>query len=525
MGDNVCNSRLNKCVYWIHQATLHGFDVDAVISRALAGHNDVSKHRATTKCSLLKNFRRMVRFGCVTPENLLQLKMGYSATITTGRYKGQKMEVDHVVPKALMPSLAKDFANLCFQPHRINRSKSDFVARAQLRAVKVFARNGLVPLSTVQRMIALVDGELSARAARIVMPGTSAHLESAPSFARFGLGATDPRVILARVWQLIDRISDWEPRADSALDVAENVQCQTAEHLARSQALLNQVESRGQEDATAVRRLETELANWQSRGESELIRAGKCVDLANATSNRVRQSRQHWKREVSFAEAWTRKAIYLENKASNEVERAEEALDRARTALTHAEDQLSRARERTRVVGRDSDGKPIREPIDTTPYEKKVEAAQERVARCEERLERANDELRRAIAEREAAEARVYACTRAVRLTSDAEISAMNAVHAAQIAMAAVDRASEEHVRASTLTDQARKALCDEEASANSMAHHNADATAFEADAVTYLKTAVDHHASSRQKSSLGCMEISWRMEHLHSFDRPIIKL
>ncbi len=96
--DNACNTRLNRCAYLIHEATLRGLDIRTLITQAMARYEDTDKHRAITMCSLVKNYNRMVRFGCLTDENLLQLKRRNSATITKGRYTGQKMEVDHVVP-------------------------------------------------------------------------------------------------------------------------------------------------------------------------------------------------------------------------------------------------------------------------------------------------------------------------------------------------------------------------------------------------------------------------------------------
>ncbi len=519
-NDNASNIRLNKCAYWMHKATLHGLDLGQLITQAMMRYEDTDKRRAITKCSLLKNYKRMVRFGCFSDENLPQLRRGNSATITKGTYTGQKMEVDHVVPKSLMPTLAKDFANLCYQPHRINREKSDAVARAQLRTVKIFARHGIVPYSTIERMQQLQG--LSVRAARVFMPGAVAHLKSVPPLLGFGAGGTDPRIIIASVRQLIDRIGDWEPRADSALSTADLMQRHTAEHLKRTQALLGQAHARAEEDATAARRLETELANMHSRGASEMSRAEKSMDNANGMSRRARQTSQHWKREENFAGAWQRRAQYRENKARNEVERAEEALGRAQSALAHAETQLERARERTRVVGRDSDGKAIREPIDTTPYENKVAAAQERVERCEERLGRANDELDKATTERQASEARVDACNQAVKLANDAETASASALQSAHIAMSAVERASEEHARARYFTELAGKAARRAQAAVATIAKHTAAAATFESNAVTSMHAAQTHHASSRQRSTLGCMEMSWRMEQLRAFDRPI---
>ncbi len=504
----------------MHQATLQGLDAGELITQAMARYEDTENHRLITKFALLKNHRRMVRFGCFSDESLPQLRRGNSATITKGAYSGQKMEVDHVVPKSLMPTLAKDFANLCYQPRSINRVKSDAVARAQLRAVKIFARHGIVPHSTVDRMQQLQG--LSVRAARAAMPGAVAHLQAVPALSGFAAGATDPRVIIVSLGQLIERIADWEPRADSALSIADLIQLQSAEHLKRTQALLGQVQSRADDDVNATQRLETELANMHSRGAKVMSRAEQGMEGANEMRRRSKGVSHHWSREYKFAEGWQRRAEQREDKAREQLDKAQDALNRAENALSNAEAALERARHRTRRAGRDSEGKTIYEPIDTTPYENRVSEIEDRVQRCETRLRTAQDWLHQATRERQAAEDRVGACAQAVQLANEAETAAASAMQSAQIAMTAIERASEEHARAASLTEQAGKVARIALAAVSVFAKHTTQAAGFEADALTNLQASQNLHASSRQRSTLGCMEMSWRVEQLRAFDGPI---
>jgi hypothetical protein len=518
--ENACNTRLNRCVYLMHEAAMRGLDIRSVITQAMARYDDTDSHCATTMCSLVKNYNRMVRFGCLTDENLLQLKKRNAATITKGRYTGQKMEVDHIVPKSLMPTLAKDFVNLCFQPQSINLEKSDAIARAQLRAVNIFARHGIVPHSTVDRMRQLQG--LSVRAARATMPGAVAHLKSVPALSGLPAGATDPRIIIVSLEQLIERVADWEPRADAALSTADLIQRQTAEHLTRTQALLSQAQSRAEDDVNAARRLETELANMHSLGEKVMSRAEQCIESTSEIDRRSRRSKHHWSREEKFAGNWQRRAEQREDKAREQVDKAQEALNRAENALSNAEAALERARHRTRPVGRDSQGKTIYEPIDTTPYENRVREIEDRVQRCESRLNTAQDWLRQATRERQAAEARVGACAQAAQLASESETAAASAMQSARIALTAVERASEEHTRAASLTEQAGKAAHWALAAVSVFAKHTNQASALETDAATNLQSAQNNHASSRQRSTLGSMEINWRVQQLRAFDGSI---
>jgi len=95
-------------------------------------------------------------------------------------------------------------------------------------------------------------------------------------------------------------------------------------------------------------------------------------------------------------------------------------------------------------------------------------------------------------------------------------------MQSAQIAMTAVERASEEHTRAASLTEQAGKVALLALAAVSVFSEHTTQAAAFEADSTTNLQSAQNHHASSRQRSTLGSMEISWRVEQLRAFDGPI---
>ncbi len=521
-SDNACNSRLNKCVYWVHQAEVLGLDLPSTLSRAVSNYEDTDQHRALTIKSLLINHRRMDRAGCYTAENLVQLRKGRAAVITRGAHIGQTMEVDHIVPKSLVPSLAKDFANLRFTPFEVNRTKSDTIRAQQLRAVKIFVREGLIPESAVARIEPLAEQNLSVRDARSILPGNTAHLATLPYTRSFAADAIDPRLILSRMDELRERICEWEPRADSAVSAAELMQRQTAEHVTRTGSLLRQAQTRQQDDADLVRRLETELANWHTRGEADMARAGLCVNNAHDKSRRARQAIQRWKHELHLAHVWQNRAEYRENRARNEVERAEESLNRAKEVLSRAEDALERARDRTKVVGRDSDGRQIREPIDTTPFENKVAAAQERVDRCDERLDRANEELGLARAEHEAAEARVGSCTQAVAVANDADVAATAALKFAQNAVSAIERASEEHTRATHFIEEARESLKHGQRAILAMDKRVEVAVTHESEGSECLLSLQKNHSLARLHSTRGCMEMSHRMEQLQAFDRAI---
>lgn len=524
-SDRASNSRLNKCQYWLRRGADAGLDINSLVTRALNSYNDTNERRALTRRSLFVNYKRMQVHGCFTEDNLENLRHGAAAVITRGRFIGQKLEVDHIVPAALVPALAKEFANLSYQAFRTNRTKSDRVGKPQVRALRVFAKHGLVPESAVTRLEAVVGRALSVRAARAILPGTIAQLASMPASVGHGPAASDPQLIIQRVEELVHRIRDWEPRADSAIHFAMLVQTQTREHLSRTDAWLAQARSRASEDEEAIRRLESEIENWHTRGEKQMSAAEQGLTKAKAAAQKVRQTLNYWRGQLNYSIDWRRRAIDREEKCRDKVARAEDSLNRARSSLATAEERLERARNQTRVVGRDREGRAIREPIDTTRYEDRVREAEERVSRCEDFLGRAERQLAEATDDRHAAEARVEACERAVEFATDAESVATQGIEAAQLAINAVERASEEHVRLNKNNTEATSALKRERDAVGEMAVSVAAAHTDEAEAMTRLLRAQSDHVDSRERSALGCLEISWRLEQLRAFDGPMVSI
>jgi hypothetical protein len=517
-----CNPRLNRCIYWLHEAKRQDLDLKWVISEAVRTHKSTERERRLVKRALLRNYKRFRQFGCDTEGNLKLLRHGGAATITRGRHAGEKLEVDHIVPKELVPALAKAFPNLSYQARSVNRSKSDRLSTHQVTAMEIFARNGLVPASSVLHLRALVDAKLTGRTARAALPGSVVHLQSLPSSTYAGGQAINPELLLVRIGELIDRIRDWEPRGDAVIATAELVQRQTGEHLSRTNALLSQIRSRGQDDIELAQRLQNELSNWLTSCQTSLSNARQAVNSAQNTRQLASQTFQHWQQERNAARQWLQRARHRENRAQAEVDRAEAALSRAQNALSTAEDALERARQRTKVVGRDSDGKPIREPIDTTPYENRVAEAEEKVSRCQRRLDEAQDELRVATTEREAAEERVAACERAIQIAQQAQQIAGQGLQRAHVGVDAVNRATEEHKHAESIAAKVKLEIGSSVEGTQKMERHVTAGATAEREAATNLQSAQNNHAEARRRSSMATMEIAWRADELRAFDRPM---
>jgi hypothetical protein len=73
------------------------------------------------------------RLGCLEEAGMADLRRGKPPTIRTGPYAGDKLSVDHILPRAVCPELDTTLANLELMPMRMNSSKSDSIGERQGR--------------------------------------------------------------------------------------------------------------------------------------------------------------------------------------------------------------------------------------------------------------------------------------------------------------------------------------------------------------------------------------------------------
>lgn len=72
------------------------------------------------------------------------LRKGNAPTITRGPYAGDVVEVDHIIPRAVVPELDRKLYNLEFMPGRMNREKSAKIGQRQIALAKRWADQGLL---------------------------------------------------------------------------------------------------------------------------------------------------------------------------------------------------------------------------------------------------------------------------------------------------------------------------------------------------------------------------------------------
>lgn len=72
------------------------------------------------------------------------MRKGKSPTVRKGRYAGDELSVDHIIPRAVVPELDNVIANLELMPLKMNQSKNDKVGSRQKSLSKQLREVGLL---------------------------------------------------------------------------------------------------------------------------------------------------------------------------------------------------------------------------------------------------------------------------------------------------------------------------------------------------------------------------------------------
>jgi hypothetical protein len=144
-GARAANPRLRKILYWLEMARRSGQEPSGVIYRAQqkAGYAETPRAEVE-KAALLRNLTILERLGCLTDDGMAKLRKGNAPTITRGPYAGDVVEVDHIIPRAVVPELDCKLYNLEFMPARMNREKSAKIGQRQIALAKQWNAQGLL---------------------------------------------------------------------------------------------------------------------------------------------------------------------------------------------------------------------------------------------------------------------------------------------------------------------------------------------------------------------------------------------
>lgn len=144
-GDRAANPRVRKIAYWLEVARQSGRDpkneMDAVMAQL--GWGGTLKGDLTA-AAMARNRTIAERLGCLDAEGMERMRRGASPTVKFGPYAGEKLTVDHIIPRAVSPSLDRVLANLELMPHSLNIRKGAKVGQRQIDLANKLHQAGLL---------------------------------------------------------------------------------------------------------------------------------------------------------------------------------------------------------------------------------------------------------------------------------------------------------------------------------------------------------------------------------------------
>jgi hypothetical protein len=120
----------------------------------VAGYAGTQRAKAY-KQAISWSHRKLETFGCYTEEGMEKLRRGGSPKITMGDHIGDTIELDHVLPRVIVPELAARFYNLEAVPAKVNGRKSARITEREITLARRWHREGLLSaagLAAVERV-------------------------------------------------------------------------------------------------------------------------------------------------------------------------------------------------------------------------------------------------------------------------------------------------------------------------------------------------------------------------------------
>jgi hypothetical protein len=144
-SDRAANPRVRKIAYWLEVARQAGRDPQVEMEAVMeaVGWGGTLKGELTAK-AMVRNRIIAERLGCLDAEGMERMRRGASPTVKRGPYAGDKLHVDHIIPRTVSPKLDLVLANLELMPATVNYRKGRKVGQRQVDlANKLYAASAL----------------------------------------------------------------------------------------------------------------------------------------------------------------------------------------------------------------------------------------------------------------------------------------------------------------------------------------------------------------------------------------------
>jgi hypothetical protein len=154
-GDRAANPRVRKIAYWLEVARQSGRDPRAEMDAVMVavGWGSTAKGDLTA-AAMVRNRTIAERLGCLDAEGMERMRRGASPIVKRGPYTGERLTVDHIIPRAVTPSLDLVLANLELMPHSLNIRKGAKIGQRQVDLANKLLTAGLLSEMDHARVLA-----------------------------------------------------------------------------------------------------------------------------------------------------------------------------------------------------------------------------------------------------------------------------------------------------------------------------------------------------------------------------------
>jgi hypothetical protein len=138
------NPRVEKYVALLAEAKTDGVAPKKVAAKAVALVGMKGKAGRLTAEAMVRNLLIAERLGCLDPDGLREMHKGQAPTVHRGPYRGEKLSVDHIIPRVVVPELDNVIANLELMPLKLNEGKNSKIGARQVDLARKLHKAGLL---------------------------------------------------------------------------------------------------------------------------------------------------------------------------------------------------------------------------------------------------------------------------------------------------------------------------------------------------------------------------------------------
>jgi len=144
LGARGANAHVEKYVALLAEAKAAGIAPKQAAARAVALVGMKGKAGKLTTEAMVRNLAIAERLRCLDPDRLREMNRGEAPIVHRGPYRGEKLSVDHIIPRAVVPELDNVIANLELMPLRMNEGKNARIGARQVDLAHKLHKAGLL---------------------------------------------------------------------------------------------------------------------------------------------------------------------------------------------------------------------------------------------------------------------------------------------------------------------------------------------------------------------------------------------